>query len=52
MPSITDAKLDNIVFLLLVWCITLEEDDDDDGDGDIFEDTITDSDVALCGAVA
>ena len=49
MPSITDAKLDNIVFLLFVWCITL--DDDDDG-GAVVVETITDSDVALREAVA
>ena len=52
MPSITDAKLDNIVFLLFVWCITLEDDDDDVGDGAIVVGTITDSDVALRVAVA
>ena len=50
VPSITDAKLDNIVFLLFVWFITLE--DDDGGDGAIVVDTIIDSDVALWGAVA
>ena len=40
------------MFLLFVWCITFDDDDDDVGDGAIVVGTITDSDVALRGAVA